>query len=75
MLYMFLSDGDFLKECIKKKSSKNIYTIYTHIYGHTLFDIFGPLVSCVFLINKKNFVAVNKIGTHPLANASISIFR
>ena len=73
MLYMFLSDGDFLKGCIKKKSSKT-YKQYTPIYMDTLFDIFGPLVSCVFLINKKNFVAVNKIGTRPLANASISIF-
>jgi len=53
---MNVFEKDFQKECIKKSSLKTNeqYIIYTHIhfvYGHTIFDAFGPLVS--FVINKK----------------------
>ena len=75
MLYMFLSDGDFLKECIKKNHQKT-YKQYTPIYMDTPFLIsLGLLFLVYFWSTKKTFfVAVNKIGTRPLANASISIF-
>jgi len=46
-----VSERDFfLKECITNSSSKTNEQLimYTHIYRHTLFDIFGPIVSFVY---------------------------
>ena len=40
---MHVSVTDYLRNVIKKNRIKN--KKYTHIYGHTLFDTFGPLVS------------------------------
>jgi hypothetical protein len=50
---MNVFEKDFQKECIIKSSFKTNeqYIIYTHIYGHTIVDAFGSLVSSV--INKK----------------------
>jgi hypothetical protein len=37
--------------------------MYIHIFGHTLFDTFGPLVSCVVFLSTKK---INFVGDEPM---------
>jgi len=64
---MLVSEMDFLKECIKKILIKNKWTInnFYHIYGHILFDIFGPLL-CTSDQQKKPYT----IGDHSMNTLS-----
>ena len=50
----------FLRNALQKSSSKTSeqYIIYTYIYGQTLDDTFGPLVSFLLFWSTKNFITL-----------------
>jgi hypothetical protein len=74
---MHVSVTDYLRNVIKKNLIKN--KKHTHIYGHTLFDTFGPLVSFEYFWSTKE--NINIARDHPMTipikfgSTSPSVFR